>query len=238
LKTSRLVRKLIKSSSLQHCDNLPVGLILILPYSSDTSLLFLVSLVPPLFVSLNTKINKARGAVGRVSQSCGAVGRMTIVWSRGPHDNRVEPWAARHVGINVHSNVEPWAACKPWVCILLYMFLIFEGSSFIALEGAVYTSEGKYFFFSLLLLLFTGGVAFYFTAHFSCGSSARFSSTLRREAALSSLRREFFSKHYVLGGSVEVPILQSILWPFYQDKVLPTTTLSPLTASVHYCGLI
>ena len=50
--------------------------------------------------------------------------------------------------------------------------------------------------------------------------------TIALEAALSSLRREFFSKHYVLGGSVEVPILQSILWPFLQDKVLPTTTLS------------
>ena len=33
----------------------------------------------------NMEVDNARGAVGRVSQSCGAVGRMISVWSRGPH---------------------------------------------------------------------------------------------------------------------------------------------------------
>jgi len=118
-------------------------------------------------------------------------------------------------------------------CNFSFHFTDFEESSAIALEGAVYTSEGEIFFsplsifsFSLVKLRSVLPRTFPVEALPDFPLRFEFSSTLWREAAPSSLRREFNSKHYVLGGNVEVPILQSILWPFHQDKVLPTTTLS------------
>ena len=100
-----------------------------------------------------------------------------------------------------------------------------QGSSFIALEGAVFTSQEEFhFFFPVLAFSMVESLVLFYRALFLRKPCPIF--FYASEGALLQIWREFCSTHYVLGGSVEVQILQSILWPFLQDKVLPTTTLS------------
>ena len=91
--------------------------------------------------------------------------------------------------------------------------------------GSCLHFKGKIlFFFSVSVFSMVESLVLFYRALFLRKPCPIFFYAL--EGALLSIWREFYSKHYVLGGSVEVPILQSILWPFLQDKVLLTTTLS------------
>ena len=104
-----------------------------------------------------------------------------------------------------------------------FSFSDYGRSSFTPSEGAVFSSK-KNFIFSVFAFSMVESLVLFYCALFLRKPCPIFFYAL--EGALLSIWREFYSTHYVLGGSVEVQILQSILWPFHQDKVLPTTTLS------------
>ena len=112
----------------------------------------------------------------------------------------------------------------------------FGGSSFIALEGAVFTSQGNYIYFFCFGFLSMVRSCALFCAYISCGSSAQFFLTIWRDLYI-------FPTYYVLGGSVEVSILASILYlavsrqsPIYHHHDLTVSTISPPPRSFHLEG--